>query len=219
MSQQYPTDPAQQPYYQQAPAYPPMGAAPQPQKKKMNGCLLAGIIVGAVVIVLGLAFCGISAYIGGKAVTAVSTQVATDATQGTTSSAPATSGGQTYKVGQTATVGGWEVTVKSVKTSKGDDITTPKAGDVYLLVDVALVNKTGQSQTFSSLLAFTLSDQGGQKYDQTIVDGAPAGPDGQVANGAPTRGTIAFEVPASAKSFTLSVSPDLSDSVDFTLSV
>lgn len=111
--------------------------------------------------------------------------------------------GDQVKVGDT-----YIVTVNSVKTSKGDDILQPKAGNVYLIVDVTVKNVSSKEQDLSSLLQFTLKDATGQKYDETIVTNATP-PDGKIEAGDQLRGQLAYEVPEAQKSFTLAFEADI----------
>jgi len=120
---------------------------------------------------------------------------------------------QHFKVGETVTIGNtWKVVVNSVKTDKGGQFSALKAGNTYLVVDISLTNISSQEQSISSALNFTLQDATGQKYTESIDTNAGATPDGKVAAGSPLRGSIAYEVPASMKTFTLSFTPDITAS-------
>jgi hypothetical protein len=101
------------------------------------------------------------------------------------------------------------VTVNGAKTSKGGQYDTlDHAGDVFLEIDVTVVNNTGQTQTWSTLLDFTLKDSTGQTYNQTFVSDSPAPPDGKVPNGGKLRGTAPYEVPSTMHAFEFDVTPD-----------
>lgn len=114
-----------------------------------------------------------------------------------------------FKVGDQVKVGNtYVVTVNSVKTSQGDDITQPQSGNTFLIVDVTLKNISNQEQDVSSLLMFTLKDITGQKYDETIVDGTTS-PDGKLEAGDVLRGQIAYEVPKAQHNFTLAFEADI----------
>lgn len=116
-----------------------------------------------------------------------------------------------YKVGQTVTVGNtWQVTVLTAQTSAGSQFNTPqKAGDVFLVFTISVKNISSQSQTMSSALLWTVQDSTGQKYDETIDADAGSTLDGTVRVGSLLKGAIAYEVPKSIKSFTLSFQPDI----------
>lgn len=102
----------------------------------------------------------------------------------------------------------WQITVNSVKTSKGEQFLTPTAGNIYLIVDVTLKNTSGQEQTVSSALNFSLQDSTGQKYTETILTGETP-PDGKVEAGSLLRGQLVYEVPTSQKSFTFNFEADI----------
>src|SRR5579859_8135199 len=127
-------------------------------------------------------------------------------------SAPAQST-QHFSVGQTIKTGDgdWEITINGVKTSQGQDFSTPKAGNIFLLIDVTLKNTSKQTQQVSNLAMFTLRDLGGLEYTQTILPSAQAAPNGQADPGQPIRGTLPFEVPTSQHAFTLAFIGHLAD--------
>lgn len=204
----------QNPYQVPPPyAFQPAPMPPQPKKKKSRakGC---GIAAGIVLVVLIIAV--IASPHGGANSTTGTTQ-GTAATQAPTSAAPVT-----LSVGQSTTVDNWKATVNSVTTGTGDDFITPKSGNVFLEIDVTVVNQTGKTQTFSSLLAFGLTDDTGLKYDDALTCGASSpAPDGNVSDGAPLRGIMCYSVPTSTKAFRLTFSPVLgsTDSAVWELSV
>jgi hypothetical protein len=141
-----------------------------------------------------------------------SSNAASTVSGGRSPSATSTTSGH-FKIGQQVKVGDtWIVTVNSFKTLPGDDITAPKSGDEFVGADVTVKNVSGSSQTLSSVLNFTFRDSTGQSYDETIVDNAPNAPDGEVDNGGQIRGTLAYEVPTSQKSFTLTFQADITSS-------
>ncbi len=126
-------------------------------------------------------------------------------------STPTGAPAQHFKVGQTVKVGDtWQITVDSAKTSTGSEFNKPqKSGDVFLVIIVTMKNLSSQEQTVSSLAQWTLQDSTGQKYDGTIDTDAGASLDGKVEAGSLLKGSLAYEVPASMKSFTLAFEADL----------
>ena len=103
------------------------------------------------------------------------------------------------------------MTVNSAKTSNRDDITQPKSGDTFVIMDVTIKNVSNQEQNISSLLQFNMKDSTGQVYTETIVDGATP-PDGKIEPGDVLRGQLAYEVPTSQHSFTFSFEADITSS-------
>lgn len=217
LGEQWQTPPLQQPMQPgmypspQQPMQPGMYPPPQqPLKKKHTG---RKVLIVVIALIVALAACGgIIAAIsnGAKPNTGTTGSSSPQATSQATS-APAQTGSQTFKVGQVVTVGNtWQITVLSAKTSPGGQFSTlQKPGDVYLLVSVSMKNISNQEQDVSSLIQWALKDSSGQTYTETIDTDAPATPDGKVEAGSSLKGTIAYEVPKSMKSFTLSFQNDI----------
>ncbi len=220
---QYPQNPQQPSYPPVQPPYPtprqpewqasmqpqaPMYAPPPPPqpKRRGRGCLIGGIV--AVVVIAAIVVISMAAS-GGKASTTTSTGGTSTSANATQPTADTGNASTTHKIGDVVTLDGWQVTVNGAKVSKGGEFDTPqKAGDVYLEINVTIVNLTSQPQTFSSDLAFTVKDSTGQSYNQTIVSNAPATPDGTVQKNARLRGTVAYEIPPSLHSFSFLFTPD-----------
>ena len=139
----------------------------------------------------------------------------------TTTGGASASSAQHFKVGDQVKVGDtYIVTVNSVTTNKGDDISQPKAGNTFLVVDVTIKNTSSKEQNVSSLLQFTLKDTTGQKYDETIISGATP-PDGKLAAGDVVKGQIPYEVPLAQHSYILAFQADIvsSGQTTWTLSI
>lgn len=218
-AQPYPQQPGQ-PYQPQQP-YPPYGSGypnPQPPRKNQTmlwvilGAVAAVIIVGAIIAVAVSSNKPSTANINPTA-TAQTSSVPTQAGQPTPTTVPTQSSSSSsgaHKIGDVVTLDGWQVVVNGAKTSHGGEFDTPQhAGDIYLEIDASVTNQTGQNQTFSSLLSFTLKDSTGQKYDQSFVSDAPSPPDGNVQSNGKLRGTLVYEVPSTMKTFELDFSPSL----------
>jgi len=193
----------------QQPMQPGMYPPPQPQQPPKKKHTRRNILVVAVVAIVLIVFIIIVTSGGSKGGNTPSSNSGSPGTQAT--SAPAQTGSQTFKVGQVVTVGNtWQITVLSAKTSPGGQFSTlQKPSDVYLLVAVSMKNISGQEQNVSSLIQWTFKDSAGQTYNETIDVDAPATPDGKVEAGSLLKGTIAYEVPKSMKSFTLSFQNDI----------
>lgn len=104
-----------------------------------------------------------------------------------------------YKVGDTATTSGFQVTVYGFKDPQppADSFSTPTAGDHFVSVDVQVRNPNSGQQVFSSLVGFHLLDSLNHQYDEDLVgaDLKPGAPDGQIAGGQSIRGFVVFDVP------------------------
>lgn len=126
-----------------------------------------------------------------------------------TTSTGSSSGSKHFKVGDQVKVGDtYVVTVNSFKTNPGDEFSKPKAGNVFVVVDVSLKNVSSQEQDVSSILQFTIKDSTGQKYDETIISGVTS-PDGKLAAGDTVKGQLAYEVPSSQHNFTFAFEADI----------
>jgi hypothetical protein len=109
------------------------------------------------------------------------------------------------KVGQTVQAGAnYAVTVNSVKTNTGDAISQPKAGNIYIVIDVTVKNTSSSSEVVSSLINFEIQDSTGQKYDQAFTDIGTSPDQTGLQPGKLIRGQLVYEVPASTHQFTLS---------------
>lgn len=126
-----------------------------------------------------------------------------------TANTSGSSSGSHYKVGDQVKVGNtYIVTINSFKTNPGDDIFKPKAGNVFVVVDVTFKNVSSQEQNLSTLLQCDLKDSTGQKYDETIISNVKP-PDGKLAAGDIVKGQIAYEVAASQHNFTFYFEADI----------
>ena len=202
--QQYPPDNSnqqwnnpQQPYY---PQQPPMYQQPPKRRAKWPW------FVGGGCLVLVLVICGVLAVLGKFAATATQgsiSNVAATVQSAAQSNATPSSISAHHKIGETVSVDNiWQVTVTKVSTSQGTALSTPQAGNTLLQVEVTMKNISGQQQTASSLIQYSLRDASGQKYTEDLLTGK-VGPEGAVAAGDPLKGTITYEVPKSMKSFML----------------
>lgn len=177
-----------------------MRHAPNPASPRLR--LLRNLSV-LVISVAAIAACGSST---------ANTGTKSSGNSGGTSSSTKTTANQHFKVGDQVNVGNtYTVTVNSIKTSAGDDISQPNAGNTFVVVDVSLKNTSSKEQDVSSLLDFTFKDSTGQKYDETILNGATP-PDGKLEAGDVLRGQLAYEVPTSMHSFTLAFQADITSS-------
>ncbi len=195
------------------------GYVPPPPPRKSNSRLImiiAGIVL-AVLLVGGVAFA--LGHQGTTNTTSTPTPAANSNTPAPAGNTPTvgdtpTSSGITPtsqtttgngKVGQAVQAGpNYSITVNSVKTNTGDEFNQPKAGNIYIIIDVTVKNTSSSPQDVSSFINFELQDSTGQKYDEAITDiGTPPDQTGLPA-GRLIRGQLVYEVPASMHQFTLS---------------
>ncbi len=137
-------------------------------------------------------------------------------------SAPTSNNAATHhKLNETVTVDNtWQVTVTSTKTDPGDgEINVPAAGNTYILITVSLKNISSEQQNASGMIQFSLRDATGTTYNQNPTYGG-SDPSGTVAAGDPLKGTLAYEVPTSSKTFVLNFTSGLlSDQVSWDITI
>jgi hypothetical protein len=204
----YPT-----PQYQYPPQMPPPQMAPQKPKSRRRLWLIIGVVV-IVLIVIG----SIASNASKNSQPTTTTRPATTGQppQPTTQPAlqPTSPPTQANTIGQPVQVGDtWMVTVNSVKKSSGDDISTPKAGNTFLVFNVTLKNTSSTKQDVSSILMFIVRDATGQQYNETITTFTKSPPDGTVSPGSLLRGELVYEVPASMHTFTFTFQSDFAGNV------
>jgi hypothetical protein len=210
--QQYQEAPSQPlPQQQYAPYPPSLIPNPPTRPRKSFGRIILWLTIG---ILIGLAIgypIGHSSAGYLSANTANPQQSVTTGSQSTpNTSAPTsqptnqpTSTQQTINhVGDTLTNSIWAVTLNSVKTSAGDQYDTPAAGNIYLIVDVTAKNLSTSPQILSSAGSFTLKDDTGQAYQETIISSGTPPDASALQPGDKLRGQITYEIPKSLHHFT-----------------
>lgn len=174
------------------PATPSSGEQDQmsPKKKKGKGCLLGvGILVGLVVLI------GIIASLNG-------TNDSTGGRQQPAATKPASS---LPVIGDTITTTAWNITVNDAWVTKRIDlldnpflVATAGDGEVFLVVDLTLENRTKETQTYSSLIdqPKIKSAEGYEFSEDFEAQMCLSNPlqDGDVVPGMKKRGQIAFKV-------------------------
>src|SRR5207249_2352654 len=109
-----------------------------------------------------------------------------------------------FTVGEQVSVGYWNISVNSAKTSHGDEVSSPKSGTIYLIIDVTVINISGSNQLMASGYYFRLTDSTGQPYNEQFTDfGEP--PEGTIIPNGKLRGQLIYEVSISEHMFTLQV--------------
>ena len=192
--------------------YPPVPPAyVPPQPKKPNTALW--LVVFAIVFILGIGISSAVAYQAGKNSVnqspANNSSVPTQA--GSTNAPPASTptaalpSQHHFKVGDQVQTGGWLIVVTSAKTSTGDEVFQPGAGNIFVEVDLSIQNQAAQTQDMN-IFDYTLRASDGTPYQAALSDL----PDitGSIVAGGKDRGGIDFEVPQADKTFTLEFAPD-----------
>jgi uncharacterized protein DUF4352 len=107
----------------------------------------------------------------------------------------------THQLGETISAGDLKLTVNAVDTPKGDQLSTPKAGNRFVAVDLTIENTGQQAAHLSTLAQMSLKDRAGWKYSLDLLATTAAGgstPEGELAPGEKLRGKVGFQVPKAA---------------------
>ena len=110
-------------------------------------------------------------------------------------------GVETFAVGDVIEIGDLGLTVHGVTFPAGDEFSQPDEGHRFVVVDVAVENRSTAAQTISSLLQMELKDATGQTYDVDLMAEVASGGtslDGELAPGETLRGQVGFQVPTDA---------------------
>jgi hypothetical protein len=138
---------------------------------------------------------------GAMAEPTTDTGTSTDLGTATTGSTGTSGSGQTYKVGDSATLGGLKITVNSAKDVPATDFFKPEAGMRFVAVDVNFENTTGEPILVSSILMTKLKDGKGTEYDLDIGATVATGgkqPDGEVPANGTLSGPFGYQIPTDA---------------------
>lgn len=103
----------------------------------------------------------------------------------------------------------WQVTVNTAGPNQGNDVFTPKAGNIFVQINVTMKNISNETQTASSLLMWELKGPDGQKYNIALSN--DTSPDGKTEAGGLLKGTLTYEVPTGTKKLTLNFITSLTD--------
>ncbi len=106
-----------------------------------------------------------------------------------------------YQVGDIISMGDIVMVVLGWDNPPGGDFTKPDEGNVFVGVELILVNQSDSSTSISSLLQMELKDDTYQRYDvdftaSMAIDGSS--PDGEISPGERVRGKVGFQVPEDA---------------------
>ncbi|WP_088226762.1 DUF4352 domain-containing protein [Desulfosporosinus sp. FKB] len=152
---------------------------------------------------------GIIFTLTGCGTTNVPTKVTSSTPTTDQSSAPKN---ETFKVGDTFKLGDLQYKVNGIRTSGGkNQYMKPKDGNVFLLIDMTIVNNGSQDASISSMLSFKLTDKDGRSQDISIeaLSEANGKLDGSIPPGKKMTGELGYEVPKASKSFELEIKNDL----------
>ena len=103
-----------------------------------------------------------------------------------------------YQVGDIISMGDVVMVVLGWDNPPGDDFSKPDEGNVFVAVELILVNQTDSSTSVSSILQMELKDDTHQRYDVDFMASMAideSSPDGEISPGERIRGKVGFQVP------------------------
>lgn len=108
---------------------------------------------------------------------------------------------ESYKLGQKAPSGDLVFVVHGFQDpyTSPNQFVQPDAGKRYVVVDVEVINKKTEQQSWSYLLGSELILKDRQTFDGTFALTGPPAPDGEIPAKFSKRGLILFEVPIDAQ--------------------
>jgi len=100
------------------------------------------------------------------------------------------------KVGDTVRMGEYLVTLNSVRSDKGSEYWGPEEGELWLTLDISIINESEKEETISSMLMFELYDENHYQANNAFMAETKGSLDGSIGAGRTMRGEIAFNVEA-----------------------
>ena len=119
---------------------------------------------------------------------------------------PATSG--MAGMGDTITISNVDFTLNSAEASTEGQLSTSPDEDIFLILDLTVVNNSSDEIALSSIMSFSLKGSDSYEYDLELFVETKGSLDTTVAPGSTVRGQIAFDVPE-LDSYEFAVTPGL----------
>jgi len=111
-------------------------------------------------------------------------------------------------MGDTITISNVDFTLNSAEASTEGQLATSPDEDMFLILDLTVVNNSSDEIALSSILSFSLKGSDSYEYDLAFFVETKGSLDTTVAPGSTVRGQIAFDVPE-LDSYEFSVTPGL----------
>jgi len=156
---------------------------------------LGGAIVGSVVLLVAAGCVEEEAQVVPGTPQTTPAQVAGESPQPTVVEEPDV---LNLRLGDTAKVGDAEVTANSFRMDAGGEFLKPDPGNVWIIVDVTVVNTGDDAYSLSSLLQTGARGADGREYDIAFGPDLMGSLDGSIPAGDMLRGEAGFEVPETA---------------------
>ena len=111
-------------------------------------------------------------------------------------------------MGDTITISNVDFTLNSAEASTEGQLSTSPDEDIFLILDLTVVNNSSDEIALSSIMSFSLKGSDSYEYDLALFVDTKGSLDTTVAPGSTVRGQIAFDVPE-LESYEFSVTPGL----------
>ena len=111
-------------------------------------------------------------------------------------------------MGDTITISNVDFTLNSAEASTEGQLSTSPDEDIFLILDLTVVNNSSDEIALSSIMSFSLKGSDSYEYDLELFVETKGSLDTTVAPGSTVRGQIAFDVPE-LDSYEFSVTPGL----------
>lgn len=178
-----------------------------------GGRLRPSIAIAGILLILTILACGsqaaptlVSESTGVPPTEAQADQGEVIATVGATAGAPPTAEPTvapptSYKVGDIISIGDVVLVVLGWNNPPGNEVIRPDAGNVFVAVDVMLVNQSASPIAVTPVLQMELRDETFQAYTvdlSAVLANGGGSPDGEINPGERIRGDVGFQVPQTA---------------------
>ena len=115
---------------------------------------------------------------------------------------------KTNLVGDKVEDNGYALTILYVYISEGDGFWNPEQGNVYLVIEVLIENISSEYEIPYNPLYFSVKDSLGYEFNGSLFGTPyPSLKSGVLLKGEKSRGFVAFEVPATSTTFTVTYEP------------
>lgn len=172
-------------------------------KKKGRGCLMAVIVVAALIVLVGV-FAGKGAK--PKKVDSGNVDTQTDGEV----NAEQTEGEAEFGVGETADLNGIQTTLVSVDELTGSEYNKPADGNTFLICTFEINNNSNKEINVSSMMSVKAYADGYAVNSSMSAEMETDVPtlDGTVAAGKSIKGVIGYEVPSDWRELEINFTPD-----------
>lgn len=121
--------------------------------------------------------------------------------------------GNTYKAGEKAVIGDYEVTLINLMESKGSQYEKPGSGNVFVIAEFSIKNKSKEELTVSSIMCFSAKADDtvyslSLEADTIAMTSGKIQFDMTIDPGKTGTGIVGYEIPKGWKQLRITVTPD-----------